>query len=418
MTYLTWLQNLPRISGQAGLGRINALLAALGNPENDCKYVHIAGTNGKGTLAALTSSILQQAGLKTGLTISPYVLEFRERFQIDGQMIPHDTLEELAQRIHAAAETLPEVPAQFEAITALAFLWFSQQQCDIVVLETGIGGRCDATNAIKNTLVAAITRIDLDHTDMLGDTLAAIAGEKAAIVKPGCTAVTYPVQDKQALQVIAAACIRQRVNLIAPSPDDITFLQNGRFENRFDYGGYQISLPFSGAHQVCNATMAIEIALELWRQGYDISDEAIINGLQKAAMPARIEVLRREPLIVLDGCHNTAGVAALVHTLQVNHSEKPVAVVGMLADKSVEEMIKALAPACGAIYAVTPDCPRAMPASQLAALATPLLPPGKVTACDSLDMALDAALSQPQGVVVCGSLFLAAEARPKLLQKI
>lgn len=413
-----WLQALPRLNGAPGLERMRALLAVLGQPQKQCKYVHIAGTNGKGTLAVLTANILKQAGYKIGLTISPYVLEFRERFQINGEMIPQKTLELLAEEVRAAAKKLPETPVQFEAVTALALLWFSREQCDLAVLETGLGGRHDATNAVENTLVAAITRIDLDHTELLGGTLAEIAAEKAGIIKPGCTTVTYPVQEKSALQVIAAECIRQKANLIAPEPEDLTFLKNGRFENRFDYGGYQVSLPFPGAHQACNAAMAIEIALALWRKGYDISDEAILSGLEKAKFPARIELLRREPLLVLDGCHNPAGAAALGSTLHAHRVEKPVAILGMLADKAVQATLKELAPLFEAVYTVTPACPRAMPADELARLAEPFLPGGKVTACESLAQALDAALCRPQGVVVCGSLYLAAEARPLLLERI
>lgn len=418
MTNTEWLRSLPARSNPAGPERLHPLLAALGNPHEACKFVHIAGTNGKGTLSCLTASILTQAGFKTGLTISPYLVDFRERFQINGEMIAPEALEQIAGAVRKAAAEIDETPAHFDAAVVAALLWFAQEQCDIVVLETGLGGRLDATNVVDNTLVAAITRIDLDHTDLLGNTLAEIAAEKAAIIKPGCTAVTYPVQEQDALQVIAAECIKKKADLRSPSAEDITFLENGRFENRFDYGGYKISLPFSGAHQVCNAAMAIEIALELWRQGFEISDEAIINGLQKATLPARVELLRREPMLVLDGAHNPAGITALVQTLQVNHEEKPVAVVGMLADKSVQDMLKILAPAVGTIYAVAPTCPRALPAKDLATLATPLLPAGKVIACETLDMALDAALCQPQGAVVCGSLYLAGEARPKLLQKI
>ena len=314
-TALDWLQSLPRLSGEPGLDRMKALLAALGDPQKRGRYVHIAGTNGKGSVAAFTANILQKAGFKTGLTISPYVLDFRERFQIDGQMIPPETLERLAAKVRAAAETLAETPVQFEAVTALALCWFDEEHCDVAVLETGLGGRFDATNAVENTLVAAITRIDLDHTELLGDTVEKIAAEKAGIVKPGCIAVTYPVQEKEALQAIAAACIREKADLVAPEAEDIHLRRGGLFENRMEYGGYEVNLALPGAHQACNAAMAIEIALALWRQGLDIPDEAILEGLEATRFPARIEVLRRQPLVLLDGSHNPAGAAALVATL-------------------------------------------------------------------------------------------------------
>lgn len=418
-TALDWLQSLPRLSGEPGLDRMKALLAALGDPQKRGRYVHIAGTNGKGSVAAFTANILQKAGFKTGLTISPYVLDFRERFQINGQMIPPDDLERLAARVRAAAETLVETPVQFEAVTALALCWFDEEHCDVAVLETGLGGRFDATNAVENTLVAAITRIDLDHTELLGDTVEKIAAEKAGIVKPGCIAVTYPVQEKEALQAIAAACIREKADLVAPEAEDIHLRRGGLFENRMEYGGYEVNLALPGAHQACNAAMAIEIALALWRQGLDIPDEAILEGLEAARFPARIEVLRRQPLVLLDGSHNPAGAAALAATLGAQKlPQKPAAVLGVLADKAAAEMLRALGDSFSTIYAVTPDCPRAMSADELARLASQELPEVPVYPCADLGQALDTALGLPQGAVVCGSLYLAAQARPMLLERL
>lgn len=418
-TALDWLQSLPRLSGEPGLDRMKALLAALGDPQKRGRYVHIAGTNGKGSVAAFTANILQKAGFKTGLTISPYVLDFRERFQIDGQMIPPETLERLAAKVRAAAETLAETPVQFEAVTALALCWFDEEHCDVAVLETGLGGRFDATNAVENTLVAAITRIDLDHTELLGDTVEKIAAEKAGIVKPGCIAVTYPVQEKEALQAIAAACIREKADLVAPEAEDIHLRRGDLFENRMEYGGYEVNLALPGAHQACNAAMAIEIALALWRQGLDIPDEAILEGLEATRFPARIEVLRSQPLVLLDGSHNPAGAAALAATLGAQKlPQKPAAVLGVLADKAAAEMLRALGDSFSTIYAVTPDCSRAMSADELARLASQELPEVPAYPCADLGQALDTALGLPQGAVVCGSLYLAAQARPMLLERL
>ena len=418
-TALDWLQSLPHLSGEPGLDRMKALLAALGDPQKRGRYVHIAGTNGKGSVAAFTANILQKAGFKTGLTISPYVLDFRERFQIDGQMIPPETLERLAAKVRAAAETLAETPVQFEAVTALALCWFDEEHCDVAVLETGLGGRFDATNAVENTLVAAITRIDLDHTELLGDTVEKIAAEKAGIVKPGCIAVTYPVQEKEALQAIAAACIREKADLVAPEAEDIHLRRGGLFENRMEYGGYEVNLALPGAHQACNAAMAIEIALALWRQGLDIPDDAILEGLEATRFPARIEVLRRQPLVLLDGSHNPAGAAALAATLGAQKlPQKPAAVLGVLADKAAAEILRALGDSFSTIYAVTPDCPRAMSADELARLASQELPEVPVYPCADLGQALDTALGLPQGAVVCGSLYLAAQARPTLQERL
>ena len=358
-SHTEWLQSLPRTNGKPGVEGMRQLLAALGDPQKQMDFVHIAGTNGKGTVAVLTVNILKEAGYKTGLTISPYILDFRERFQINGQMIGPEMLEELAGQVRKAAETLAQPPVQFAAVTAVALLWFCREKCPIVVLETGVGGKNDASNAVERTLVAAITRIDLDHTEVLGDTLEQIAGEKAGIIKPGCTVVSYPMQDPEAQRVIVAQCIQQKAELIQPQLEDLEIAEHpAPLTNPFSYGGYQAELPFLGAHQCCNAAMAVEIALALWRKGYQIEDEAILKGLETARFPARIEVLRKKPLLLLDGCHNPAGAAALAGTLQRNTPQKPVAVLGVLADKAAEEMVRALAPCFEAIYTVAPPCPR------------------------------------------------------------
>ena len=195
--------------------------------------------------------------------------------------------------------------------------------------------------------------------------------------------------------------------------------QGGLFENRLEYGGYEVDLALPGAHQACNAAMAIEIALALWRKGLDISDEAILEGLEATRFPARIEVLRKQPLVLLDGSHNPAGAAALATTLKAQKlPQKPVAVLGVLADKAAAEMLRALGGSFSTIYAVTPDCPRAMSAASLAELAAQELPEVPVYPCASLDEALNAALGLPQGAVVCGSLYLAAQARPMLLERL
>ena len=414
-----WLQTLPRTNGKPGVEDMRRLLAQLGDPQKYLDFVHVAGTNGKGTVSTLTANILKEAGYKTGLTISPYVLDFRERMQINGSMIDAETLEQVAGQVRSAAEQMGEEPVQFTAVTAAALVWFYQEQCDLVVLETGVGGKNDASNGVDNTLVAAITRVDLDHTEVLGDTLEAIAREKAGIIKPGCTVVCYPLQDPQAQQAIVAECIRQKAELVQPQPEDIGLPEHSQpLTNPFSYGGYEVELPFLGAHQSCNAAMAVEIALALWRKGYDIPDEAILRGLETARFPARIEVLGKTPPVLLDGCHNPAGAKALSGVLHTQMKAKPAAVLGILADKAADGILEALLPCFDVVYTVTPPCPRAMEAETLAELAQAKMPNGKVHACASLEQALDQALSHPHGTVVCGSLYLAAQARPLLLEKL
>lgn len=420
------LHALPRMgAGGATLDRMRNLLAHLGNPEKDLPCVHIAGTNGKGSLAAMTAAILVHAGYKTGLTVSPYVVDFRERFQINGQMIPPRTLTALTQKVLAAVEQIRaeggETPVEFEAVTAIAFLWFAREKCDLVVLETGLGGRCDATNTAPRKLVAAITRIGLDHTEVLGGTLERIAAEKAGIITPGCTVVCYPDQPREALPPILAAAQKAGAPVVIPEQDDLVIHKARALENRIDYGGYEVSLPMPGRHQAYHAAMAVEIALALWRQhGYHIPDEAILAGLAEARMPARLEVLRRHPLLLLDGGHNPDGVRALAALLkQAGYEEDLVGVMGVMADKNHAAMLSALAPYFQKLYTVAPACPRALPAADLQYEAKFHL---DAEAMPSVPAALRAALRYADaqnlpGVVVCGSLYLAAEARPLLLKE-
>lgn len=420
------LHALPRMGqGAPGLARMQNLCDHLRNPEKELQCIHIAGTNGKGSLAAMTSSILTAAGYKTGLTISPYVVDFRERFQIDGEMIPPRTLANLTEKVLDAIDAIEaeggEKPVEFEAVTALAFLWFAREKCDLVVLETGLGGRCDATNVVPHKLVAAITKIGYDHMEVLGDTLDKIAAEKAGIIKEGTVVVNYPDQPAEAMGPILTAAAEAHTSIITPDKDDLTLLRGKRLENRIDYGGYRAALGLPGTHQANHAAMAVEIALALWREfGYDISDDAILQGLADARMPARIEVLRRHPLLLLDGCHNPDGAKMLAATLtRADFEENLVGVLGVLADKDYKDMLSDLAPCFAKIYTVTPNCPRALSAEELqreARFHTDAEAADSVA--DAIRKAVDYAdENNLAGVVVCGSLYLAAEARPLLLKE-
>lgn len=420
------LHALPRMGrGAPSLARMQNLCDHLGNPEKELQCIHIAGTNGKGSLAAMTSSILTAAGYKTGLTISPYVVDFRERFQIDGEMIPPRTLANLTEKVIDAIDAIEaeggEKPVEFEAVTALAFLWFAREKCDLVVLETGLGGRCDATNVVPHKLVAAITKIGYDHMEVLGDTLDKIAAEKAGIIKEGTVVVNYPDQPAEAMGPILTAAAEAHTSIITPDKDDLTLLRGKRLENRIDYGGYRAALGLPGTHQANHAAMAVEIALALWREfGYDISDDAILQGLADARMPARIEVLRRHPLLLLDGCHNPDGAKMLAATLtRADFEENLVGVLGVLADKDYKDMLSDLAPCFAKIYTVTPNCPRALSAEELqkeARFHTDAEAADSVA--DAIRKAVDYAdENNLAGVVVCGSLYLAAEARPLLLKE-
>ena len=387
---LEWVHSLPRLAAHPGVENTRRLLEKLGNPEKSLRFVHVAGTNGKGSATVMLASVLHRAGYRVGAGVSPYVLEFRERFLLDGEMISRETLAQILTEVRAAAEGLRaegwDSLVEFDAVTAATLLWFARERCDIVCLEVGLGGRLDSTNAVENTLVACIMCIGRDHTELLGDTYAAIAGEKCGILKNNCTVISYPAQPQEAMDEITLRAAKAHCPLVAPDLQDLHIYKAPAFENRVNYGGYDLVVPFPGVHQAYNAAVVVEAALALCEKGFDISDEAILGGIAGARFPARIEVLSRRPLVVLDGAHNPDGARAL------------------------EEMLSALAPCFARVYTVRPDSPRALSAEALAALAKRHFP--QVTACDSVEQALRLARGDaPEGLVVCGSLYLAAQAR-------
>ncbi len=406
-----WVHSLPRLAEGYGIDNTRKLLKKLGSPEKSLRFVHIAGTNGKGSATVMLASVLKQAGYKTGANISPYVLDFRERFLINGEMISEEVLAEILTQVKAAADG--ESIVEFDAVTAAAILWFSREKCDIVCMETGLGGRLDSTNAIENTLAAVIMAIGKDHTELLGDTYSKIAAEKCGIIKNGCDVVCYPKQPQEAMDEITLQASEKGSSLYVPDLQDLKLYKCQPFENRIDYGGYDLEIPFAGIHQAYNAVTVLETALRLCEKGFDISDDAIINGIKTAAFPARIEVISKDPLIILDGAHNPDGAKALAETLKSAGRDKLSAVIGILDGKNPDEMLSALAPCFSHVYTVTPNSPRALTAKQLAVLAQKHF--SDVTECGSVKNAVSLAKEDGGGVVICGSLYLAAEARKILL---
>lgn len=411
---LEWVHSLPRLAAHPGVENTRRLLEKLGNPEKSLRFVHVAGTNGKGSATVMLASVLHRAGYRVGASVSPYVLEFRERFLLDGEMISRETLAQILTEVRAAAEGLRaegwDSLVEFDAVTAATLLWFARERCDIVCLEVGLGGRLDSTNAVENTLVACIMCIGRDHTELLGDTYAAIAGEKCGILKNNCTVISYPAQPQEAMDEITLRVAKAHCPLVAPDLQDLHIYKAPAFENRVNYGGYDLVVPFPGVHQAYNAAVVVEAALALCEKGFDISDKAILDGIAGARFPARIEVLSRRPLVVLDGAHNPDGARALAATLRGAGLSGLTAVIGILDGKQPEEMLSALAPCFARVYTVRPDSPRALSAEALAALAKRHFP--QVTACDSVEQALRLARGDaPEGLVVCGSLYLAAQAR-------
>jgi len=409
-----------RFGIQLGLGRISALLAEMGNPQNTLRFIHIAGTNGKGSTATMLSNILKHSGLRTGLFISPYVLCFRERMQLNGEMISEEAFSDCAAFVFACLDQLGEVerPTQFELETAIAMEWYRRCACDYVCLEVGLGGRFDSTNVIPPPLLQIITSIGMDHTAILGETIEEIAFEKAGIIKGGTT-VLYPLQDSGARAVIEARCEETGSQLVQPELSRLHDVKADDFFSTFTYDGvtYRKSLP--GRVQVYNCLTVITAARALQRLGVALSEEDIRFGIEETHVPARMEVLWRVPLIMLDGSHNPDGALALEQSLQA-YSHRPITLMmGVMQDKDAKGMLQSLGKLARRFIAVTPDQQRAMPAQSLAQEARAICP----EACyyDDLSKAVQETLDRLTAddlLLVCGSLYLASEVRPMLLEGI
>lgn len=426
--------NTPRwLTSRLGLERIRELLDRLGRPQDRMMFVHVAGTNGKGSTCAFTASILAEAGFKTGLFTSPYVETFHERIRVNGRNISDEDLTAATLRVRECAEAMEaeggEHPTEFELMTAVALVHFAHVGCDIVVLEVGLGGRLDSTNVIAAPEVAAIVSIALDHTNLLGNTLAKIAHEKAGIVKEGSTVVSWP-QEPSAMEVVEDAARRVGDKLVVPDfsllsvgkvmrgaalltcgtaleheghtpcSDSPRFAAELRAEHvvpaqklqvsssidahrtpmsqvesavpmrQFSYRGREYATRLLGSYQPSNAAMAIEIAGALRERGWEIPDEAIARGIAETRWPARFEVLDQlagMPTVVIDGGHNPQGAGVLADSLRdVFPDKRPVFLVGILADKDYRSMLRAVAPLASAFVCVTPPNPRALDAADLA----------------------------------------------------
>ena len=294
-----------------GLERVTELLSRMGNPQAELKFVHVAGTNGKGSICAMLASVLKRAGLKTGLFTSPYLRRFNERMQINGEQISDTELAGIVTELRRHADAMDEHPTEFEMMTAAALRWFADSGCDIVVLEVGLGGRYDATNAIPCPECCVIANIGLDHTAILGDTLESIAYEKAGIIKYGAAVVLYQ-QYGETMETVREVCREKSAELIVPDFDDISVEFDSIDGQVFSYGGESYAIPLLGAHQLRNAATVLETIEVLRRQGWEIDHDAVESGLYSVAWPARFEVLHAdEPWFVLDGGHNPQCAAAL-----------------------------------------------------------------------------------------------------------
>ena len=351
-----------------GLTRTRTLLAALGDPHKDLKFVHVAGTNGKGSTAAMLASCLQAAGCRVGLYTSPFINRFNERIQVDGVQIGDDELVRLVERIQPAADAMADVPTEFEIITALGMLYFAEKHCDIVVLEVGLGGTLDSTNVIDAPECAVITALGMDHVKELGPTIADIAAAKAGILKEGCPVVSYGgVPEADA--VIAQKAAEMHAPLTVVDFHKLHCDGGDLDEVTFDFDGLNgVRLPLIGSYQPKNAATAITTLRVLREKGWNIPEEAIRKGLETVRWPGRFELLRHSPAFLLDGSHNAHGMRATVQSLRDRFpGEKFVFLISIMADKDVSEMLALLEPLARQFVTVAAHTPRATPAETLAA---------------------------------------------------
>lgn len=405
---LTYIHSVNWTFCKPGLERITALCQALGNPQDDLRFIHVAGTNGKGSFCAMTASILQTAGYRTGLFTSPYIKVFNERMMVDGEMIPDEELAELTAFVRPVADGMADKPTEFELITAIAFLYFRRHRCDVVVLETGMGGRLDATNVIAAPLLSVITGIALDHVAFLGDTVERIAAEKAGIIKGGCP-VLYGGEDKVAEAVITAVARERNARYRRVERTSLCVTAADLEGTRFSYGEYgDLTLSLLGTYQPYNAATVLTAVEMLREQGLAVTAEAVRKGLATVRWPGRFEVLSREPLVIFDGAHNAEGIAAAVKSIRHYFPDRKVYVLtGVLQDKDYHAIAKDLAQVACRAFVLTPDNPRALAGETYAALLTAL--GVDATAYGSISEAYAAArdAAKAEGVPLCclGSLY-------------
>ena len=417
---LSYIHSLLKFGTRPGLERVSALLDELGRPQDKLKFVHVAGTNGKGSFCTMMSEILKSAGYKTGLFTSPYVFDFRERIQINGEMISEEELCKITAEVKAAAEKIAVrdlQPTEFEFITASALKFFADKNCDVVVLEVGLGGRLDSTNIIKTPLVSVVMSISLDHMAVLGDTVEEIAAEKSGIIKENGVTVCFSRQDEKAEKIIRKTAEEKGNVYIKSSPEDIKVLSCDLSGTKAVYKDMEIFIPLIGEHQVYNAQTAVDAALALNDRELNISTENIIDGISKARIPARTELFGKNPLTILDGAHNREGVEALLSNLnKFLKGRKLIVIMGMMEDKEYEFAADEISKLAKTFTGVLPSNPRAVSPKVLAEIAEKNC--SDVFICENPAEAYRKIYEKAQKddiILVCGSLYLAGDVRGEIV---
>ncbi len=373
---ISYIHGTYKFGLKLGLHNIAALLQLMDNPQDKLKYVHVAGTNGKGSTVAFIGSILAASGYKTGIYTSPYIQRFTERIMINGTEIGEEDLARITGYVKSKVDIMvargENHPTEFEIVTAIAFQYYYEQRCDVVVLEVGLGGRFDSTNIIKTPDLAVITTISYDHMDRLGNTLAAIAFEKAGIIKAGGEVLSY-AQDAEAAEVISSVCRERDASLHYVDFSSIRLEKYHIGGQVFDYEEYQgLEISLLGEHQLKNAAVAVKAAELLMDKGYAITSESVRKGLKNARWPGRLEVLGTNPVFLIDGAHNIEGARVLRDALdRYFPGRRMTFIMGVFRDKDYKAMIKAVIRDCHRVIVVTPDNERALPAEELAVAISP-----------------------------------------------
>jgi len=421
MTYeqaLDFIHSRIHLGTRKGLFRMEGLMKKLGNPEKRMRFVHIAGSNGKGSTATMCESVLRCAGHKTGLFLSPFVFDFRERMQVNGQL-PDKQL--MADVLESMLPALAEMKAEdmecteFETVTALALMLFEHCGVDTVVFEVGIGGLLDSTNIIPPPLCAAVTSISLEHTDMLGTTIPEIAAQKCGIIKEGCRAAGYCDLLPEAEQVLRETCERLHVPLTIGDLSALEVLESNDAGSRFRYRGQEYRIGLPGDYQIRNALTVLSVVEQLRQGGMDLPEDVVAKGLEEAAIIGRLQVVRQQPRCVIDGAHNPGKVGALCAALEALYPGRPlVGVMGMMNRKDYRTAVPLLAQRCRVFIAVpaAEDLPQIVPPEEIAAVARPHCADVRVCATAAEGAALAVSLAQEKDVLVaCGSMYLLSGAK-------
>lgn len=420
MTYdeaLAYIHGSWKFGNKLGLHNMEKLLQLMGNPQKKLRFIHVAGTNGKGSTSAFIANILMEAGYRTGLYTSPFIQRFTERIRIGSQEISHEELADITDFVKRCADQMEAMggnhPTEFEIVTAIAFEYYFRMTCEVVVLEVGLGGRFDPTNIIETPELAVITTISYDHTDRLGETLPQIAFEKAGIIKKSGDVLIYS-QAREVEQVFEEACDRQEAHLQKTDFSGIRlheFSLDGQVFSLDSYNKLEISL--LGKHQIYNAAVAIRASEILSKKGFSLSEGDVRKGLLKTKWPGRLEILSKNPVFIIDGAHNQEGAAVLRKTLDEYFPGKPITfIMGVLSGKDYMSMINSVLPGCRRLFAVTPDTPKALSAAELARAATHYC--NNIQISDTIEAAVKICMetSMPDEVICAfGSLYYIGSVR-------